>query len=501
MNNIRKLTKAVKVGDVTIGGRNPICIQSMTNTDTLDTKSTVNQIIRLIDVGCQMVRLATPTVKEALNLKNIRHQLQQCGYKIPLIADVHFSPKVAQTAALYADKVRINPGNYADKKQFRQYDYTDKEYEQEIERIAERMQPLLTICRQNGTALRIGVNHGSLSDRIVSRYGNTAKAMAQSAIEYIQICQKMGFEKLVLSLKSSDVRTMIESVYYLMELSDNEQLYPLHLGVTETGNGIYGRIKSAAGIGALLKAGFGDTIRVSLTEKPENEIPFAAILAQMALPFEISNRNNSNSLKINKLYPKEPIPQKNHKSFIISNLQTIAEEDKNLSYFAETDNGLPPIVVYKGTYFEENEAEFIAKVVSDVSFLLTQKKINAFYINNKNFSDEYCYQLSINILQSLGIRYSSAEFVCCPSCGRTQYDIETCFEAVKKATSHLKNLKIAVMGCIVNGPGEMADADYGIVGCGAGKVAIYQQKKQIITNIPQQKAVEKLLEVIENKEI
>jgi (E)-4-hydroxy-3-methylbut-2-enyl-diphosphate synthase len=332
----------------------------------------------MIDAGCEYVRIATPTVKDAENLKNIKDALRKKGYHTPLIADVHFNPKVAEIAAEIVEKVRINPGNYADKKQSADLDYSNMEYGLEMERISERLFPLLKICQRNATAVRIGTNHGSLSDRIVNRYGNTPLGMAMSAMEYVQICHTLGFRNLVLSMKSSDTQTMVQSTRLLVKLLDEKQWhYPLHLGVTEAGNGEYGRIKSAIGIGTLLQDGIGDTIRVSLTEAPENEIPFA-----------------------------------------------------------------------------------------------------------------------YDILQACGLRCNKAEIISCPSCGRTQYNIETFLEEIKKRTLHLKGLKIAVMGCIVNGPGEMADADYGFIGSGNGKVSLYKGQTPKYQNIPETEAVEKLIELI-----
>jgi len=374
----RRKSWEVAVGTVPMGGNYPVRVQSMTNTDTLDTQKTVEQIIRLANGGCEYVRLAAQGIAEAENLKNIKKELQKKTCYVPLIADVHFNPQVALIAAEIVEKVRINPGNYADKKQFKPLSYTEQEYNLEIERIAERLSPLLTICKRNGTAIRIGTNHGSLSDRIVSRYGNTPLGMAKSAMEYVQICNDFGFHHLVLSMKSSDTRIMVQSVRLLVAMMDEKKWhYPLHLGVTEAGNGEYGRTKSAVGIGTLLQGGIGDTIRVSLTENPENEIPFA-----------------------------------------------------------------------------------------------------------------------FDLLQACGLRYTKAEIISCPSCGRTQYNIEKFLEMIKQKTAHLKGLKIGVMGCIVNGPGEMADADYGFVGAGKGKITLYKGKKPVYHNLDEENAVEMLIQLI-----
>jgi (E)-4-hydroxy-3-methylbut-2-enyl-diphosphate synthase len=361
-----------------MGGDFPVRVQSMTNTNTLDTKKTVAQIIKMVNAGCEYVRLATQGRMEAENLKNIKKELQKHSCKVPLIADVHFNPDVALIAAEIVEKVRINPGNYVDKKQFKKLHYTQQEYDLEIERIAERLHPLLNVCQQNGTSIRIGTNHGSLSDRIVSCYGNTPLGMAKSAMEYVQICQDYGFHNLVLSMKASNVKLMIQSVRLLVKMMDEKGWnYPLHLGVTEAGNGEYGRLKSSVGIGTLLVDGIGDTIRVSLTESPENEIPFA-----------------------------------------------------------------------------------------------------------------------LDLLQACGLRRNKAEFISCPSCGRTQYNIEACFNAIKQKTSHLKALKIGVMGCVVNGPGEMADADYGFVGSGKGKITLYKKQQPVYLHLDEEKAVDMLIQLI-----
>jgi len=374
----RRKTQEVQIGNLALGGDNPVRVQSMTNTFTADTEQTIAQCIRMIEAGCEYVRIAVPAVSDVECLRKIKDSLRRKGYQTPLIADVHFNPKVAEMAAEFIEKVRINPGNYADKKQFKQLDYSEKEYGLEVERISERLLPLLKICQRNGTAIRIGTNHGSLSDRIMNRYGNSPLGMAMSAMEYVQICNSAGFHNLVLSMKSSDTQIMVQSVRLLVKLLDEKQwYYPLHLGVTEAGNGEYGRIKSAIGIGTLLQDGIGDTIRASLTESPENEIPFA-----------------------------------------------------------------------------------------------------------------------YDILQACGLRYNKAEIIACPSCGRTQYNIEAFLEEIKKRTSHLSGLKIAVMGCIVNGPGEMSDADYGFIGCGNGKVSLYKEQSPKYQNIPEAEAVDKLIELI-----
>jgi len=418
------VSSVVKVGDIAIGGNNSICVQSMTNTNTLDTKSTVEQIIRLVNAGCEIVRLTTRNVKEAENLKSIKSELTKNGIEIPLIADIHFNPKVAEVAARYVEKVRINPGNYVDKRKSKTR-FSAKEHLQEREKIAHNIEPLLKICKQHKTAIRIGVNHGSLSERILFKYGNTAKGLVESAVEFIEICRSFDFHNLILSMKASHVPMMIEANRLLVsEMQKKGYYYPLHLGVTEAGDGDDGRIKSAAGIGSLLANGIGDTIRVSLTEKPENEIPFAKRLIakygkrkKLDLPSVIFNST------------KQP--------------------EYHLSY-----NNL------------ESE-DLLINATVDFTRLISQKPAKELIVKHNNRDDK---TLSDNILQGLGIKYSKAEFIACPSCGRTLFDIEEELKKVKQQTTHLKGLKIAVMGCVVNGLGEMADADYGYVGAGPGKV-------------------------------
>ncbi|MBM3403370.1 MAG: (E)-4-hydroxy-3-methylbut-2-enyl-diphosphate synthase [Bacteroidetes bacterium] len=372
-------TRVVNIGDVPVGGTYPVRVQSMTNTDTMDTSSTVEQVIRLKEAGCELVRISVPGLKEAENLKNIRKQLKKAGCNVPLIADVHFNSKIAEIAATIVEKVRVNPGNYADKQAVtRRRSFHASEYSAELERIATRIQPLLRICRENGTAIRIGTNHGSLSPRILERFGDTPEGMVESALEYARICRDQGFNNLVLSIKSSSTRLMIQANRLLVRQMKKEQLdFPLHLGVTEAGDGEDGRIRSAIGIGSLLVNGIGNTIRVSLTEDPVNEIPVA-----------------------------------------------------------------------------------------------------------------------YNILQSVGVRVTRTTFIACPSCARTHFDIQQVLQQVKAAMSHLPGLKIAVMGCVVNGPGEMADADYGYVGGVGGKVNLYRKQKLERKNIPEKEALQELIQLI-----
>lgn len=521
----RRETIPVQVGEIYIGGNNPIRIQSMTNTNTLDTAACIAQCERMIANGCELIRITTPSIEETKSLKIIHQSLKQKGYHIPLIADVHFSPKVAEIAAEIVEKVRINPGNYADKKQFKQLNYTDQEYNLEIERIAERLYPLLKICKTNGTAIRIGTNHGSLSDRIVSRYGNSPMGMAISAMEYVTICNDFGFHNLVLSMKSSDTRIMVESVRCLVALLNTKGWhYPLHLGITEAGNGEYGRIKSAGGIGALLNDGIGDTIRVSLTESPENELPFAKILTEINNNTPSNNNNCNNAIHYNPFAYQKRITNTigkiggNNRPIVISKFSQIDSVDMrpdkidnqdiilashNINEHITTlrllaDNSHKPLI-FKKEYFESDWEKFIAHASADIATLGLDGLIDAIWIINNNFSDEKIYDLSLNILQACGLRYSKAEFISCPSCGRTQYNIEKVATEVQQATAHLKGLKIGIMGCIVNGPGEMADADFGVVGSGKGKVTLYKGQTPIERNIDQDFAAKALVQLIQSE--
>ena len=520
----RRETIEVKVGDIGIGGQNPIRIQSMTNVNTMDTQCCVEQSIRMIESGCEMIRITAPGIAEANNLKEIKKQLRQQGYHVPLIADVHFNPKVAEVAAEIVEKVRINPGNYADKKQFKQLHFSDTEYQQEQERIAERLYPLLKICKTNGTAVRIGTNHGSLSDRILSRYGNTPQGMAVSAMEYVSICDSFGFHQLVLSMKASDVRIMVQSVRYLISmLNEKNWHYPIHLGVTEAGNGEYGRIKSAAGIGALLNDGIGDTIRVSLTEKPENELGFADILAHLndktqqkpienkqQITYNPYNYQKRKTINIGKIggharpivvsdYTLKSEEDTTEQELASDLIVSISENEPVVSVRKFIQNRQQQPIVLKRAYTQTDWQEFMARATADIATLGVDGLLDGILISNPHFSIEKIYQLSLQILQACGLRYSRAEFISCPSCGRTQYDIERVAMEVQQKTSHLQGLKIGIMGCIVNGPGEMADADYGIVGNGKQKVCLYKGQQQVARNIPQEKACQALVDLIKQQ--
>lgn len=450
----RRKTIPVRVGNTAIGGDNPIRLQSMTTTSTMDTNGCVEQAIRIIQAGGELVRLTTQGTREALNMKNISDALKARGYMTPLVADVHFNPAVADVAAQYVEKVRINPGNYVDPaRTFRHLEYSDEEYAAEIQRIRDRFIPFLNICREHGTAIRIGVNHGSLSDRIMSRYGNTPAGMVESCMEFLRICIQEKFLNVVISIKASNTVVMIETVRLLVQRMDAENMaFPIHLGVTEAGEGEDGRIKSAVGIGALLAEGIGDTIRVSLSEAPEREIPVARKLVDYA------------------------------------------QRSADVRASALIEDG-----VLKLAYSEDNLEDFQLKAAMDAGALLIDGKAKDLKLaNSGSLTEKQIHDTEDAILQAARIRFSKPEYISCPGCGRTLYNLEDTIARIKAATGHLKGVKIAIMGCIVNGPGEMADADFGYVGAGRGKISLYRGKECIEKNILEENAVERLLQLIEN---
>ena len=498
------MSSVVSIGSVPLGGVHPIRIQSMTNTDTLDTDASVAQCIRIIEAGADYVRLTAQGVREAENLANIKKELWKAGFTTPLIADIHFNPAAAETAARIVEKVRINPGNYADKRaSFIKTNLSEKEYNEELERIHGRLLPLIRICRENNTVIRLGINHGSLSDRIMDRYGNTPEGMVRSALEYISVFRSENFNNLVLSVKSSDTRVLLEANRLLNSMLQSEGFsYPIHLGVTEAGEGEEGRIRSAAGIGALLSEGFGDTIRVSLTEDPEREIPVAKEILHFLggtkervvnpVPFqnfkprdihyipEVLTYNNGRYLK------EDGKPY--HGKMLIFNFITPAL----LSERSREQVILNPI-------FNEDDPE---KLSIDAAALLGRyfilKQADGLCITNRGrVQGEKLKDLSLSILQATEARITRNRYISCPTCGRTRFKLTEAVQKVKAATEHLKGLKIAVMGCIVNGPGEMAGADYGYVGTATGKVHIYRGTVPVIKNVPEEEAVRKLLEIIE----
>ncbi|MBQ5574283.1 MAG: (E)-4-hydroxy-3-methylbut-2-enyl-diphosphate synthase [Bacteroidaceae bacterium] len=455
----RRKSWETKVGNVVIGGDAPIRVQSMTTTQTTDTDGSVEQAIRIIDAGGELVRLTTQGTREAENLKNIKASLLEKGYSTPLVADVHFNPNVADVAAKFVEKVRINPGNYVDPaRTFKELEYTDSEYAAEIEKIRARFIPFLNICKENGTAIRIGVNHGSLSDRIMCRYGNTPAGMVESCMEFLRICVAENFLNVVLSIKASNTVVMVQTVRLLVQEMQKENMaFPIHLGVTEAGEGEDGRIKSAVGIGALLAEGIGDTIRVSLSEAPEKEIPVAKKLVAYAA-------ESAEKRAIAKAGIKE---------------ETIFLE-----------------------YNESCLEDLQLKAAMDAGALLIDGFAKELIITNSNnsISKEQLTDTANAILQAARIRFTKPEYISCPGCGRTLYNLEETIAKIKQATSHLVGVKIAIMGCIVNGPGEMADADFGYVGAGRGKISLYKGKECIEKNIPEADAVEKLLQLIESNQ-
>jgi (E)-4-hydroxy-3-methylbut-2-enyl-diphosphate synthase len=605
-------SNVVLIGSVALGGDNPILIQSMTNTDTLDTKASVAQCIRIIEAGADFVRLTAQGIKEAENLANIKAALRKAGFETPLIADIHFNPSAAEVAAALVEKVRINPGNYADKRaSFEKIELSEKEYLEELERIHERILPLINICRANNTAIRIGVNHGSLSDRIMTRYGNTPMGMAVSAMEFIRIFKAENFSSLVLSMKSSDIAVMIESVRSVVKMMTDEGFaFPIHLGVTEAGEGEDGRVRSAAGIGALLSEGIGDTIRVSLSEEPENEIPVAIKLAEyiprkitashpvpavfrttserpemlrnirgplvvanmthyvtlnpeaykdagyiadeksgtflkgdgaadliitrecpevipanvlLVVPYKIwyDNRDRKNlfplfspetysvsalrSEKLNlvltgshfnkDLFEKiDPLT-----SLLIFTYDHSRERngpEKLFSVLNETGSALNVIL---NPVFSENDPEdLMIRASALLGAYLTGRLIAGISITNRgqiryNEVNKLCF----SILQCTETRITRTIYLSCPTCGRTKFNLQQAVKKVKEKTVHLKGLKIAVMGCIVNGPGEMAGADWGYVGAADGKVHIYKGTVPVLKNVPEENAVDELLRLIQ----
>ena len=600
-NYSRRETTEVNIGATPMGGNNPIRIQSMTNTPTQDTEACVEQAKRIVDAGGEYVRLTTQGVKEAENLKNINISLRSQGYNTPLVADVHFNPKVADVAALYAEKVRINPGNYVDAaRTFKHLEYTDEEYAQELQKIRDRFVPFLNICKENHTAIRIGVNHGSLSDRIMSRYGDTPEGMVESCMEFLRICVEEQFKDVVISIKASNTVVMVKTVRRLAQVMEEENMhFPLHLGVTEAGDGEDGRIKSALGIGALLADGLGDTIRVSLSEAPEAEIPVARKLVDYIirrnehpyipgavapafdylsptrrktkavhniggdnLPVVLAARLDGN-LEVNLqfcpdyIYTGHQLPQQTNngiqyivdadiwdgtdntwpafkgdqlpfltgctaslKFLFITYMGLNEEALACLKYHPEVVliaqsnhpnrlgeqralahqlmcEGLQNPVIYFQHYAEEETENFQLKSAADMGALIFDGLCDGIFLFNQgNIASQVIDATAFGILQAGRVRTSKTEYISCPGCGRTLYDLQNTIARIKAATSHLKGLKIGIMGCIVNGPGEMADADYGYVGAGRGKISLYKQKECIEKNIPEEEAVDKLIELI-----
>lgn len=634
----RYKTREVKIGDVPLGGNNPIRIQSMTITDTMNTIATVEQTIRMVEAGCEYVRITAPSINEARNLENIKKELRARGYNVPLIADIHFTPNAAELAARIVEKVRINPGNYVDKKKFEQFEYTDQEYQEELDRIRERFTPLVKVCKEYGTAMRIGTNHGSLSDRIMNRFGDTPLGMVESALEFVRICEDLDYHSIVLSMKASNPQVMVQAYRLLIQKMDEEGMnYPIHLGVTEAGGGEDGRIKSAVGIGALLEDGIGDTIRVSLTEDPEYEAPVAISLANryktrlhhkpikqiVDIPidpisykrretFEVSGIGGNNvpivvadysSRKIstqkeftdigyrydepsdkwfladaaadiiflgkqninfdipenikliidyeewNKLDSRKlRYPLLRKYKYLSNNLPVqqvkflqlkFSDFDSELANKIKTDNKLVLVIETDNEHGMAEQRRFFFELISreiknpviikrdyqnlspDEIRLYSSTDFGALLIDGfgdgvwlttsreksependrkltfvKESTERFINRTLFGILQATRTRISKTEYIACPSCGRTLFDLQETTEMIRKRTEHLKGVKIAIMGCIVNGPGEMADADYGYVGSGLDKITLYRGKDIIKRSVPSSQAVDELIGLI-----
>lgn len=557
----------ITIGSVKIGGENPIALQSMTNTNTNDTEASVEQCIRVFNAGGDYVRLTAQGIKEAENLKNIKQQLVARGYTQPLVADIHFNPQAALVAAKYVEKVRINPGNYVYIGSLRKTDYTDEEYTAELEKIRENILPLLAVCKQNNTAIRIGVNHGSLSQRIVSRYGDTPQGMVVSMMEFLHICKDADFKNVACSIKASNTRIMVQATRLLAQrMVEEDCRFPIHLGVTEAGAGEDGRIKSAVGSGSLLLDGIGDTIRVSLTEAPESEIPVCKLIVDyrnevFATPLQFEPIEDvrkaidtyspyhttavsgiggdsvpmvfgAENTKADWIWKGDFIQKDAVKIPIVS----LQEYDKTktcvlqiseveLDTLKTTDLGNNTIILFDSkdihvTYFTRKLYAMLAgrrnpvvlarkydysdfstlqiRAAMDFGSLLLDGFLNGVMIQSSHFAENQSVDLSFAILQASRSRFEKTEYISCPSCGRTLYDIEKALAEVKAKTSHLKGLKIAVMGCIVNGPGEMSDADYGYMGAGKGTVNLYKKQTLVCRNIPETEAVQALIQLIKD---
>lgn len=585
-NYVRRESSPVQVGDITIGGNAQIRIQSMTTTNTNDTEGSVAQAERIIDAGGELVRLTTQGVREAENMKNINALLRSHGYNTPLVADVHFNPNVADVAALYCEKVRINPGNYIDPaRTFKHLEYTDEEYAEELQRLDDRLVPFLNICKEHNTAIRIGVNHGSLSDRIMSHYGDTPAGIVESCMEFLRICKREDFNNVVISIKASNTVVMVQSVRLLVQQMEKENMnYPLHLGVTEAGEGEDGRIKSAVGIGALLSDGIGDTIRVSLSEEPEAEIPVAKSLVDYItaraqhtpIPAEpypgfcyeqpqrrkthavgnIGGNNvpvviapqTSDEIKPDYVFASEnyllsasgeKCPLFSHTAMPLIGTSNAEIKFLVLQYGVNTEEysaclkahpevvvvavsnhknrvgelralihemtaaGItnPVVVAQMYRHSAEEKEMFQLEAAADMGALMFDGLVDGIWLlNDGTLTADDIAATSFAILQAGRLRTTKTEYISCPGCGRTLYDLRSTIAHIKAATSHLKHLKIGIMGCIVNGPGEMADADYGYVGAGRGKISLYRKKECVLKNIPEEEAVEKLLELIADDE-
>ena len=536
----RRPTSTTRVGDVLIGSDYPVRLQSMNNTSTNDIAASADQAERIAAAGADIDRLTAQGEREARSMGEIRKELRRRGCQIPLVADIHFNPKAAFAAATEVEKVRINPGNFVDPgRVFKQLEYTDEEYARELQKIEDTFGPFLELCRKHSTAVRIGVNHGSLSDRIMSRYGNTPAGMVESAMEFLRVAVKHDFHDIVISIKASNTVVMVHTVRLLVDAMDKEDMhFPLHLGVTEAGDGEDGRVRSAAGIGTLLAQGIGDTIRVSLSEDPECEIPVARELADY-----IASRSNAPSIKGSTAPGYDPVNPQQRTTHRIGNvgggsLPVVAGYDiiepgtiladaslpheqlvdiartepgkvmvltsshpnpvgeLSAAIHALTASGIQIPVIARLTYNGLDPEKVVIRSSADFGALLLNGLIDGIDLVADTITEEARHRLALGILQATRRRISRTEFVSCPGCGRTLFDLQSTVKIVKEATSHLKGLKIAVMGCIVNGPGEMADADYGYVGAAAGNVSIYRGKTPVEKNIPSELALERLIALL-----
>ncbi|MBC8376215.1 MAG: (E)-4-hydroxy-3-methylbut-2-enyl-diphosphate synthase [FCB group bacterium] len=617
----RYQSRVVNIGDIPMGGDNPIRIQSMTNTNTMDTQATVEQTIRLVDAGCEYVRITAPSVKEAQNLAVIKAELKKRGYTVPLIADIHFVPRAAEEAAKLVEKVRVNPGNYVDRKRFQELEYNQSEYQAELDRIEKRFTPLVTLCREEGTAMRIGSNHGSLSDRILSHYGDTPQGMVESAMEFVRICAANQFHDLVISMKASNTRIMIQAYRLLVYQMDQEGFnYPLHLGVTEAGDGDDARIKSSLGIGSLLRDGLGDTIRVSLTEAPEAEVPVAIsiVKALKTLPlhqeieplsnlpinlFEYRRRETQATASIGadnvpvviadlstmkeinddllisagyyfdllsntwksgdqgadilyfggnnpdiqlsdntlRLYDSEIWPEfavidncyplytlgsyvsalvkHDIANFIHINTKTKIDElprESNIVWLLDSNNehqiadlrrfilelmnqGIQQPVILINQFTDQERHEFLLSASAEIGSIFNDGLADGVWLRSTQIEAKELNEIAFGVLQASRSRMTKTEYIACPSCGRTLFDLEEVTAQIRERTSHLKGVKIGIMGCIVNGPGEMADADFGYVGTGPGKISLYRGQMVVRPHVPQTEAVDSLIDLIKSE--
>lgn len=478
----RRPTCCVRIGDVTIGGNHPIAVQSMTNTDTNDTEACVAQIERIDRAGGKIVRLTAQGRREAENLQRIVARLREEGYRTATVADIHFVPEVASIAARYVEKVRINPGNYR----------TDHG----------ELEALIDQCRERGVALRIGVNHGSLAKRVFDQWGDTPQGMVVSAMEFLRVCRAKAFDQVVVSMKSSNTRVMVAAYRLLVEAMEAEGMnYPIHLGVTEAGNGLEGRIKSTVGIGALLADGIGDTIRVSLTEAPEHEIPVARLLVEHfaqrpgEFPVRHPERYSPTEYRRRSKVAVPVVHGEPHDGFRILEARSGNPTAELRAAILDLEPADTPVIIRR-RYDDTDLTTLAVKAAADLGPVLLDGLADGIWIDAPAHDEETIREVELMILQAARVRFSHTEYIACPSCGRTLYDIEQTLGRIKARTSHLKNLRIGVMGCIVNGPGEMADADYGYVGAGPGRITLYRGREVVERNIPQEEALDRLVELI-----